>query len=428
LAAVCALALTVPLASFGAPPAGESMIEQVFRLRTEAADAAKGGDLTSAEAKLESARALFPTSPGLLIRLARAQAANGHAEAAVATLKAYAALGLTLDPAEPALKAVVARLDFTPVAARLKANAAPIGRLEPAASIARRDFIGEGVMVLPDGDILLSGVAARTVVRIHDGKASPFLPDSPETGALFGMARAPDGAVWIAEAWGADLPNGSGEHRTGFLKLSPRGEVLARYQAPDARQLGDLVVDGDGVVYASDSVGGGIWRLKPGESAPSLFARSNSIKSPQGLALCSGNLLVADYSSGLYRIDRTTGAVEATAGPGGVALVGIDGLVLDPSRDREGMRSARTTYDFIATQNGVEPQRVLQLRFDRGCRKLTRAEVRAASLPGVDDLSLGAVGPGRYVFVGHSQWGAWPGEGKPADDAQPVRLYSFPIL
>jgi hypothetical protein len=49
-------------------------------------------------------------------------------------------------------------------------------------------------------------------------------------------------------------------------------------------------------------------------------------------------------------------------------------------------------------------------------------------MPGVDDLSLGAVGKHAYYFVGHSQWGAWGGEGKPVKDDQPVRVYSAPIF
>ncbi|MDQ0463434.1 sugar lactone lactonase YvrE [Caulobacter ginsengisoli] len=425
LAAVCALAL------IGAAPA-ESMIEQVFRLRTEAAEAAKAGDLKTAQARLESARTLFPTSPGLLIRLARVQAANGQPEAAVATLKAYADLGLVFDVAnDPALKDLAARPDFALVATAMKTNAQARGTAELVVTVDRGDFIGEGVAVLPDGDLLLSGVAARAVLRVHEGQLSPFLQGDADTGALFGMALDQDGAVWIAEAWGADLPGGSGPARTGLLKLAPDGRVLARYPLVDdgkPRQLGDVIVDEAGTVYATDSVSGGVYRLRAGEAAPSLFAQSNAIKSPQGMGLCSGALLVADYSSGLYRIDTDDGAVSLVAGQGGAALVGLDGVARDPSEDRRGLRSRVLTLDFIATQNGVEPQRLMGLRLDRGCRKLIWAEARLANMPGIDDLSLGAVGQHHYYFVGHSQWGAWGGEGKPVKDDQPVRLYSVPIF
>jgi streptogramin lyase len=424
LVAVCALALTAPLPSFGAPPSSESMIEQVFRLRTEAVAAAKAGDLATAEARLTEARRLFPTSPGVLIRLARVQTANGHPEAAVATLNDYANLGLALDvAADPALKDLAARPDFAPVATRLKANTQPLGRAEPMATLERRDFIGEGVLILPDGDLLVSGVAAKTILRIHDGQAKSFLQGDAETGALFGMSQAPDRSIWVAEAWGADLPGGSGPGRTGLLKLSPDGKVLARYPAPEARQFGDLVVDANGAVFASDSVGGGVWRLNPRENAPTLFAQSNWIKSPQGLAICGSALLLADYSSGFFRIDRFTGQVSSIPTPNRAALAGIDGLAPNPAADRSNPYSR----SFIATQNGVQPQRVMDLRLDLNCYKLTLAEPRLANLDGIDDLSLGTASKDRYVFLGHSQWGAWGGEGKPADDAEPVRLYSLPL-
>lgn len=432
LVAVCALALTAPLASFGAPPSGESLIEQVFRLRTEAADAAKAGDLKTAEVRLESARDLFPTSPGLLIRLARVQAANDHPQAAVATLRTYAALGLTLDiAADPALKDLAVRADFAPVATALKVNGELKGLANPVFSLDRSDFIGEGLTELPNGDLLLSGVAARTVLRIADGKAGPFLQGDGDTGALFGMAQAPDGSIWIAEGWGADLPNGSGPGRTGLLKLSPEGRVLARYPVSDdgqRRLLGDVVVDRAGTVYATDSIGGGVYRLKPNETALSLFAQSNAIKSPQGMAVCAGALLVADYSSGLYRIDTDDGQVSRIAGQNIAALVGLDGVVVDPTEERRGLRSAITTLEVIATQNGVQPQRLMFLRLDRGCRKLIWAQARVANIPGADDLSLGTISRYGYYFVGHSQWSAWAGEGKPVRDDQPVRLYKVPIF
>jgi hypothetical protein len=317
----------------GAAPS-ESMIEQVFRLRAEASEAAKAGDLNTAQARLESARALFPTSPGVLIRLALTQAANGQPEAAVATLKAYADLGLTFDVSSfAALKDLTARPDFAPVAAAMKANAEMRGMANLVVTVDRSDFIGEGVAMLPDDDLILSGVAARTVLRVHDGQLSPFLQGDADTGALFGMTVDSDDAVWIAEAWGADLPGGSGPARTGLLKLGPAGKVLARYPLADDgkhRQLGDVIVDEAGTVYATDSVGGGVYRLRAGEAAPTLFAQSNAIKSPQGMGLCSGALLVADYSSGLYRIDTDDGEVSLVEGQGKAALVGLDGVARRP--------------------------------------------------------------------------------------------------
>lgn len=428
------LPLTVAalLVMAAAPSPGESMIEQVFRLRAEAAEAAKAGDLKTAQARLESARLLFPTSPGVLIRLARVQAANGDAKGAVATLRAFADLGLVFDvAADPALKDLLARPDYAPVASAMKANAQPRGMANPFLILDRSDFIGEGLAVLPNGDLLLSGVAARTVLRVRQGKAEPFLQGDSETGGLFGMAVAPDGTIWVAEAWGASLPGGTGPSRTGLLKLSPDGKVLARYPLAEdgkPRQLGDVIVDGAGTVYATDSVGGGIYRLRAGETTLSLLAQSNAIKSPQGMGVCDGGLLVADYSSGLYVIDTEDGQVRPVEGQGAAALVGLDGLANDPSEDRRGYRSRVMTLDFLATQNGVEPQRVMALRLDRTCRKLIWAEPRIANLPGVDDLSLGAVGERAYYWVGHSQWGAWGGEGKPVKDDQPVRLYSAPLF
>lgn len=193
-----------PLAEFGAVLAGallliaaaapESRLEQYFRLRTEAAAAVKSNDLVGAEARLEAALALYPTSPGSLIRLARVETAAGKPEEAIAHLAAYANFGLTWDVAgDPALKALVDRADFTPVAARLKTNADPVGAPREIATLGPAGAVYEGI-VRVDGGWVLSSVAGRSLLRrTEDGQLETLLSPDAETGGLFGMAVSPDG-------------------------------------------------------------------------------------------------------------------------------------------------------------------------------------------------------------------------------------------
>jgi hypothetical protein len=109
-------------------------------------------------------------------------------------------------------------------------------------------------------------------------------------------------------------------------------------------------------------------------------------------------LIVADYGSGLHRIDLATGDDELLAEPEDVTLTGIDGMAADGA-------------DLIVTQNGFAPQRVLRLNLSpdghavRSVRVLLSNPALAAGAP---DLALGAVaGTGAdraYIFVARSGW------------------------
>jgi hypothetical protein len=421
-----------PLAGFGAvlaallltaAAAPESRLEQYFRLRQEAGAAAQAGDLATAEAKLEAALVLYPAAPGPFIHLARVEVAAGKPQEAVVHLAEYARLGLTWGVAgDAALKALTTRADFAPVAARLKANADPVGAPQEIAALGPAGAVYEGVVHV-DGGWILSSVAGRGLLRrAEDGSLETLLSPDAETGGLFGMAVSADGKVlWVAESRGPGIPGSAGEARTGLLKIAlPSGRVLARYFVPDdgaKHQLGDVTLGEDGTVYASDGVGAAVYRLKPGAIRLEAFVTSREMASPQGMAICPGGaaMVVADYSSGLHRIDLKTGVLTAVGGMR-AALAGTDGLFRIPHEFP--MRNASPhPVALIATQNGVTPARVLFLRLSPDCDELEGLNVLASGHPGMGDLTLGAFGEGAIVFIASSGWAGYDGDGKPTADA-----------
>jgi hypothetical protein len=135
------------------------------------------------------------------------------------------------------------------------------------------------------------------------------------------------------------------------------------------------VVAPDGTVYASDSKAHVIWHLAPGAEDLQKLAESPAFGSLQGLAFVDRALIVADFSNGLFSVDLGTRESTPLAPPKNTTLVGIDGLVAIPG-------------GLIATQNGVEPQRVLRIRLDSTQRTITEVTVLAAGQPGLTDLSL----------------------------------------
>lgn len=414
-----------------AAEAPETRLEQYQRLRREGVTAAQAGDPGRAEAALTRALALYPDVPGSYIRLARAQAAAGKTAEALANVETYARMGLRLEISrDPALKDLTALPGWAGVAAVFDRNGTPFGDLVEIGSVTGDpEFIGEGLVHDGKG-WLLSTVSGRTVVRIGAGETTPFLRADDATGAIFGMAADRErGVLWAAEAWGADLPGGAGPAKTGLLKISLNdGRILARIILPDdggKHQFGDVALLSDGTVYATDAVGGGVWRLRTGAAALEQLVAPGQMVSPQGMAACHGEkaMLVADYSTGLHRVDLQTGE---TAPLGGLrtGLAGADGLVVVPGVDYGQRNASPLPLAVIATQNGVSPQRVMLLRISADCREVEGAELVAANMPGLDDITLAAVDRGEVVVVGYARWADRGQDGKLAlPEPPPIRVF-----
>ena len=428
-----AVSLTLAAVLCLAAGAPESRLEQYFRLRKEAGAAAQANDLAKAETLLEEALALYPHSPGSLVRLARVEVAAGKPAEAVAHMDAYAKLGLIWDIAgDKALLSLAARRDFAPVAARLAANAAPKGTPSVAASLPKAGPIYEGLARQGDG-WLVSSVTEHMIYRVDaKGAVTPFLKADAETGGVFGLAV--DGrTVWAVEASGPEIPGSTGAARTALLKIDGRtGAILARYPvegAPGPVQLGDVVVASNGTVYASASVGAAIYRLTPGAKALDVALASNELGSPQGLVVCEAGdaLLIADYPTGLHRLDLKSGALTPVGGMH-VAMAGTDGL-FKVGYDYQMRNATPHPMAVVATQNGVSPTRLIMLRISVDCREIEDMKVAAANHPALDDLTLGAAMPGGMAVIGRGGWAGYGGDGKPLANAQPetAQILTFPF-
>lgn len=430
-----AVSLTLAAALCVAAAAPESRLEQLFRLRKEAGAAAHANDIAKAESLLEEALALYPTSPGSLIRLARVEVAADKPAEAVAHLRAYADLGLTWDiPGDKALSTLAARPDFAAVAAKLKANAEPVGELTAMGDIDAPDQVVEGI-VWRGGGWFISSVSGRKILQVAE-TTDPYPTKGGPVGAVFGMSMGTDPHrketfIWAAEADGPGIPGSTGPAANALLKIDFfSGELLTRYPVPDdgkRHQLGDVLVLDNGDVIASDSFGASLYRLKKGGKALELLLASNEIGSPQGMAACGkDSLLVADYSTGLHRLDLKSGKLELLGGEP-VALAGTDGLIR--IRDPKGL-AGRWPMAYVVTQNGVSPPRILQLKVSEDCRRITGVRTLAANLPELADITLATQVSEYVAFVGGSGWAGVDADGKPLKDAprSTPRVYSVPLI
>ena len=386
----------------------ETDVAAFQRLRAEAVAAANADDLATAAARLAEADARIPNHPGLMLMRARVAAAAGRPAEALALAQRYADTGLSMNlGGDPALASLSDQPGFAALEAAVEANRSPVGadRLTPLGAIPGDGLVESVARDQARGRWLVAMVRGRTIVALDDiGEVSPFLTSEAEIGGVLGLAMdASAGVLWAATApvppavrgRAADAP----PLASALLKIdAASGRVLARYPVPgEDRMLGDVTLARDGTVYVA---GGDLFRLKPGAEALEILLPAGQMRSPQGVAATPDGaaLIVADYSSGLWRVDRASGAPARLEAPANASLIGIDGLISD----------GRFLY---ALQNGTAPQRVLRLTPDAHWSRIEAVEVLAASLPQIDEPTTGLVHDGELVFVSRSQWSDFDGEG-----------------
>ena len=395
--------------------ASESDVQAFRRLRAEAVAAAGAEDLTTAAARLAEADARIPNHPGLILLRARVAAAAGQPDEAVAQIRRYARGGLTFNLAnDRTLSTLSAAPGIAEASAALDANRAPVGegRLTPFAWIEGAVIAESIIRDERRGRWLVSQVRGRTIVALaDDGTVSDFLVPmlTGEPAGVLGMAiDAEAGLLWAATSPLPPAVHGlaadAARPAPGLLKIDlVTGALLDYIAAPPGgpeRGLGDIVRAPDGTVHVADSATGELLVLRPGAEALEVLLAAGTLGSPQGMVVTPDGtaLIVADYSSGLWRVDRATGAARRLSAPADASLIGVDGLTTD----------GRAIYGF---QNGVAPQRVLKLTPDADWTAIGVVEVLAANLPMIDEPTTGLVRNRELVFVSRSQWSDFGGDG-----------------
>lgn len=265
------------------------------------------------------------------------------------------------------------------------------------------------------GGLLVSAVHGRGIFELDRSGVPRRWLTAEDVLGVFGLAADPERDVlWAVSAGAAQTAGVTDADRqvSELLKidLSSR-RILARYPAPDsgpAPRLGDVAIGPDGAVYVSNPLGAAVYRLKPGEAALSVLASGAPLKSPQGLVVTpDGNgLIVANYGTGLHRIDLATGALTNVEGG---AVRGLDGLT----------RHGRA---ILAVRNGGKPAKVLRLAFDPGWTRVTKVEELANGHADLDEPTGGIVREGLFVFISRSQWSAFGDDGARKAEVGPARI------
>ncbi len=429
VSALLALPAAVVLATIAfvpAPRAAETSDTLSWQWHLRAARAAlASGDDALARAHLIATDSLSGGYTGAKSALATLAARAGDREGVLRWLDAFARTGLTRDVGRDTLFAPW-RQDsaFRAIAARLAANAAPVGDLSPAVALGDASLLAEDVAWdAPRGRFLVSSIHRRRVLSVDGaGRVAGFTePGAGMTWGVYGLALdAANGLLWATTAAGPECdaysPSDSG--RTALFACDLRtGRMRRRIELPRtaARQvLGDLAVGLDGTVYASESLGGAIYRLRRGGAALETLVPAGGFVSPQGCVLSAdgARLYVADYARGIAAVTLAGGGVTWLPRPYSLSSGGVDGLYRDGDR-------------LIAIQNGPNPKRVLELSLDSAGTRITAWRVLAQGGERLGEPNHGTRVGREFYLIGDSGWDRVGEDGRlrtGADSRPPVLL------
>ena len=247
-------------------------------------------------------------------------------------------------------------------------------------------FFAEGLAWDPDrGRLLIGGIVGQSIaaVAVPGGEVETFATP-PDDWSVFGVAYDPTAKlVWAAASavsQGRTLPEPIGPAGLiAFAADDGRLVTAAVLDDGEPHLFGDLVVTPD-VVFATDTLGGGVYRTST--EGLEVVAPPKTFRSPQGLVMVEGALIVSDYSQGLMRLDPETGVVAELAGE--ADLRGIDGLAVHGR-------------GLAAVQNGAQPPRVLRVELSADGTAVDSAEVFVVPEPAAGEPTLA-------TFVGDTLW------------------------
>lgn len=354
----------------------------------------------------------WPDHPRLIYNLARGHALEGRSDAAISLLDRLVRMRVAIDPTEHEdLRSLHELPRFTALVDRYAGAIAPTVVSEVAFRLDDPEFVPEDVAWDPvSGDLFLSSIRKRKIVRIDDQGRQTRFAGYPEIDMLAALSMALDyerRRLWLTTAATPSMIDYEAEEHEGRSELLgfdlDNGGLVVRVAAPaegDQHELNDLVVDADGALLVGDAPVGAIYRLSPGSESFETVVEPGALFSPQGIVILpdGGQTLVADYSRGLCLLG-SDGGVQVLSSPEDAWLGGIDGL------------SLRGRRELIAVQNGITPSRVVRIRLNEKVDGVERADVLDLAHPEHDQPTLGEVVGDEFLYVANSLWGAWDNDG-----------------
>jgi hypothetical protein len=326
----------------------------------------------------EIGRELPAPTPRYMLSVATIEARLGHKDEALRWIEKYVATGLRFDPSrDEDLKALMAAGTGEKVAGLMKEHGLPVTNADFVCELPQADTMPEDISHLKIanaksvGSFYVSSIQHHTVYRVSLPKTGsrqctmeelPLPPEAKRWPTLAVSADPKRNVLWVTAS---AMPGFSGfpkedEGKAMLMEIDAKsGKLLRRFDpgTTGPAVLGDMCVTDQGTVYVTDSIGGGVYRLRGELQTAKLEKIADGLFSPQTpvLGRDGKRLFVADYTMGIAVIDlpaadaapNLSAKLNYLAHPENIAVVGLDGLY--PNGD-----------SLIGIQNGTEPERILR--------------------------------------------------------------------
>lgn len=352
---------------------------------------------------MQSADSLRQNHPIVLFELGLAQALAGQPRNARATLRR--AIWLMPDLMErkhPARDSLVGHFSFAELSAFAAELNKELRRGQVALTLPDQEIHPEGI-VHHEGYTYVSSVRKGIILRYQHEQRGSVFGESQQS--AMGMAiDSKRQLLWVATTATPQLES----------KVSKKGASIQAFDLASGSQrkclpladttawLGDLILAGDGTIYATSSSVEHpyIYRLGTDQEEAEAWLTSEGWASLQGLCLdeAETHLYVTDYRLGIFRIELSTGEIQAVNNQTEHPLKGIDGLY-------------RYQDWLIAVHNGLWPFQVTAYRLSADGTAITEFRYLEKALPEMGEPTLGYLDGDTFCYLVNSPWGAYDNEG-----------------
>ncbi len=363
---------------------------------------------------MQIADSLRPLNPTLLYHLARAYAWQGQAAQANMALRKCAGMNANIEPAKDTLFAKIMQdADFQNFTKILEGHKMPVNQSKLAFSISEKDSHIESVAYDPKTKThYMASIRKRKILqRTAGGTLSDFIGEAQDgLDAVLGLKVDPKNKLlWVCSTVTKEMqnfdPKREGQTAVFCYDLRTR-KLVKKYELKvegETHFFGDLALHPSGDVYISDSAFPAIYRISAKKQTLEKYIQSDQWRSLQGITFSENGrfMFLADYSSGVYRIDTQADSPKAEPIPYPTeqySLKGTDGLYFYKN-------------GLLAIQNGVNPFRVVYLSLDKNFQKITQRKVLENNNPALNEPTLGVLIGKRFQYVANSSWGAYDQKG-----------------